>query len=163
MSTALRLLAPYLIALLVGAVAAWTIQEWRWGLEVASIQLSASEQQTAAVAAARAEEHRMQEQVDAADHQGAVELADIVVSFDNAGSDAVRLRDEAEALRRRYTTENSRLATKWASAAQTVAVLTGLLEDADGQAELLTGAYENARSRGLTCERSYDALTAGAK
>jgi DNA-binding transcriptional regulator YiaG len=155
----LRALTPYLIAFLVGAVPAWMYQSARWEADVSNIKREAAEAQAAAVSAARKEERRMQKGVDEAAAIGEQDAIQNDAAAIAAGDDAQRLRDEIAQLRRRFAVDNSRLATQWATTAETVRVLAGLLEDADGEAEILTGAYETARNRGLVCEWSYDALT----
>tara|TARA_R110001592_G_scaffold111372_6_gene308473 strand:- start:2894 stop:3331 length:438 start_codon:yes stop_codon:yes gene_type:complete len=73
--------------------------------------------------------------------------------------------DTAERLRRRLA-EVSRDATHTASNAatqrladqQTIGVLTHMLESCSGFAGVVAGAYEEARARGLTCQRVYEGV-----
>lgn len=96
---------------------------------------------------------------EAESQQGAQDVEQI--RNDIAADDtADRLRDQLDQLRRRSSFENAGLATELVTARQTIGVLTYMLEECSGFAGVVAGAYEEARARGLTCQRVYEGVRA---
>lgn len=112
-----------------------------------------------ATEAARTEERRRFESVAKTGVKGDEELQDIRNRAAASDAESDRLRQRLDQVTRHYRADNSRLATEWATATETIRVLTGLLAEYDGFAGPVAGAYEDARARGLTCERAWDAIS----
>ena len=72
-------------------------------------------------------------------------------------ADAVRLRNVAAAYAARAT-DHSRAGPDLPTATAPVVVVAGLLGDVDDVAGELAQAADDARARGLSCEREYDSL-----
>lgn len=153
-----QLLIVAVIALTIGAGSAYKAQDWRYEAQIAAIHEQHAEASQQAVTNALTEERRRHAVVTEASQQGEAELEQIRTDTATAADDADRLREQLASVRKRANTDNARLATKWATAAETVRVLTELLEDFYGYAGTVSGAYEDARARGLTCERTYDGV-----
>lgn len=108
--------------------------------------------------AARTEERRRFQSVAQEGAKGDEELQDIRNRADASDAESDRLRKRLDQVTRHYRADNSRLATEWATAEQTIGVLTGLLGEYEVFASAVAGGYEDARARGLTCERAWDAI-----
>ena len=89
--------------------------------------------------------------------QGAQDVEQIRTDI-AADDTAERLRYELANLRRRSSFENAGLATELVTARQTIGVLAHMLEECSGFAGVVAGAYEEARARGLTCQRVYEGV-----
>ena len=107
---------------------------------------------------ARTEERRRFESVAQTGVQGDEDLQDIRDRAAASDAESDRLRQRLDQVTRHYRADNSRLATEWATATETIGVLTGLLERYQRFGRAVAGGYEDARARGLTCERAWDAL-----
>ena len=77
-----------------------------------------------------------------------------------ADDTAERLRVELAQVRRSATHTAANAATQRITDQQTITVLTHMLEECSGFAGVVAGAFEEARSRGLTCQRVYDGVRA---
>lgn len=146
------------IALIIGAGSAYKAQGWRYATQIAAIHAQHATASQQAVTNALEEERRRHSVVNEASQQGEQDIEQIRADVATAADDATRLREQLAAVRKRARTDNARLATKWATASQTIAVLTRLLEGFHDHAGTVSGAYEDARARGLTCERAYDGV-----
>ena len=69
-----------------------------------------------------------------------------------------RLRQELASVRRSTTHTIANAATQRLADSQTIGVLTHMLEECSGFAGVVAGAYEEARARGLTCQRVYEGV-----
>lgn len=108
--------------------------------------------------AARTEERRRFESVAQTGAQGDEDLQDIRNRAAASDAESDRLRQRLDQVTRHYRADNSRLATEWATATETIRVLSGLLGEYEVFASAVAGGYEDARARGLTCERAWDAI-----
>lgn len=79
-----------------------------------------------------------------------------------ADDTAERLRVELAQVRRSATHTAANAATQRLADQQTIGVLTHMLEECSGFAGVVAGAYEEARARGLTCQRVYEGVRANA-
>lgn len=160
----------YAAAALAGALmaggAAWVIQGWRGAAELAAevaaraLERDAQAQATIiAVEAARTEERRRTAAVenarDDAKKQAAAAAADAVVARDERD----RLRAHANTLARAAAGRDPAVAIGSPAGAAAVDLLAYMLGRAIDRAEALAGIADRARIAGLTCERTYDALT----
>lgn len=146
------------IALTIGAGSAYQAQQWRYTAQIAAIHAQHAEASRQAVTVALEEERRRYAVVSQAAQQGEAELEQIRADVADSAGDADRLREQLKAVRHRASVDNARLATAGATAAQTIDMLTRLLESFHDHAGVVSGAYEDARARGLTCERIYDGV-----
>lgn len=149
-------LAVAALALAFGAGWAW--QGARSDAAMAEVVAQHATAIAEATETARTEERRRFESVAQTGVQGDEDLQDIRDRAAASDAESDRLRRRLEQVTRHYRADNSRLATEWATATETIRVLTGLLAEYDGFAGPVAGAYEDARARGLTCERAWDAL-----
>lgn len=71
-----------------------------------------------------------------------------------------RLRQELAAVRRSTARTIANAATQRLADQQTIGVLAHMLESCSGFAGVVAGAFEEARARGLTCQRVYEGVRA---
>lgn len=153
-----RYLIALVIAFAIGAGTSYKAQDVRYRAEIASIYSAHATASQQAVTNALEEERRRYAVVTEASRQGEQDIEQIRADTVAAADDADRLREQLKAVRARANVDNARLATTGATDRQTIAVLTRLLEGFHDHAGAVSGAYEDARARGLTCERSYDGV-----
>ncbi|MBL4833641.1 MAG: DUF2514 family protein [Pseudomonas sp.] len=91
--------------------------------------------------------------------QGAQDVEQIRTDI-AADDTAERLRVELAQVRRSATHTAANAATQRLADSQTIGVLTHMLESCSGFAGVVAGAYEEARARGLTCQRVYEGVRA---
>ena len=159
-----QLLAYWKQALAVAALGAAFWAGWAWQgarSDAAMSDLIAQHAKalTEATEAARTEERRRFESVAQEGAKGDDELQDIAKRDDGNDADDQRLRDELAAVRRQLTIARSAVATERASAASYIGPLTESLERYQQFGHSCARQLEDARARGLTCERAWDALT----
>lgn len=147
----------------VGALglAFWSGWSWQGARSDAAMSELVAQHATAlaeATEAARTEERRRFETVAQEGERGDEELQDIRDRAAASDAESYRLRQRLDQVTRHYRADNSRLATEWATASQTIGVLTGLLERYRRFGRAVAEGYEDARARGLTCERAWDAI-----
>lgn len=139
-----------------------SVADARWQLKWADQQTLQAKGLAAATTENRTEEQRRQTAVNQvgndARQQQAVATAD-AVSADAAGD---RVRDQAGKLAAgaSCTPFDSGAAERGASATRAAMVLSDLFQRADKRAGELARSYDAARIAGLTCEQSYEALSA---
>jgi|TARA_Y100000780_G_scaffold232543_1_gene265450 uncharacterized membrane protein YccC len=138
--------------------AGWTWQGARSDAAMSDLVAQHATALAKATEAARTEERRRFQSVAQEGAKGDEELQDIRERVVVGDAESDRLRQRLDQVTSYYRADNSRLATKWATAEQTIGVLTGLLGEYDGFASAVAGGYEDARARGLTCERAWDAI-----
>jgi len=138
--------------------AGWSWQGARSDAAMSDLMAKHATALAEATEAARTEERRRFESVAQEGVNGDEELQDISNRAAASDAESDRLRQRLDQVTRHYRADNSRLATEWATATETIRVLTGLLAEYDGFAGPVAGAYEDARARGLTCERAWDAI-----
>lgn len=147
------------VAMLVAAFAAgWSWQGARSDAAMSDLVAKHATAMAEATEAARTEERRRFQSVAQEGAKGDEDLQDIRDRAAASDAESDRLRQRLDQVTRYYRADNSRLATEWATAAETIRVLTGLLAEYDGFAGPVAGAYEDALARGLTCERAWDAI-----
>jgi len=161
----------YAAAALAGAMlaggAAWTAQGWRYGAEIAYIErdhAKARDDQAqatvTAVEAARTEGRRrtaaVEKQRDDAKKQAAAAAGDAA----RARAERRGLLERADALVGAAAGRDPTLTDGSPAGADAVDLLAYMLGRVSFRAEDLAGIADRARIAGLSCERSYDALTA---
>jgi hypothetical protein len=144
-------------ALATAFLSGWFVNGWRYERDIAEIRREYAEAEIKNQAQARTEDASRHSSVDTAAEKGAQVIEAIRTDLRDDDT-ADRLRDELAALRKRYTIENSRLATASATDRQTILVLTELYQGADRRARDLAGALEEARARGVTCVEAYEGV-----
>lgn len=145
-------------AMLVAFGAGWSVRDTAAERDALELEVKHKAAIIDAEQAARTEERRRFESVAQTGVQGDEDLQDIRDRAAASDAESDRLRQRLDQVTRYYRADNSRLATEWATATETIRVLTGLLAEYDGFAGPVAGAYEDARARGLTCERAWDAI-----
>lgn len=146
------------LALAIAFGAGWSWQGARWGADVSALKADHSLAIALAERNARTEERRRFESVAQTGVQGDEDLQDIRDRAAASDAESDRLRQRLDQVTRHYRADNSRLATEWATASQAIGVLTGLLERYQRFGRAVARGYEDARARGLTCERAWDAI-----
>lgn len=157
--------ASAIAALILGWVAAWQMQSWRYDARIARIErdhqttLAAHAEAAAhAQATARAEELRRITAIEEIKNEAENRMA-VAVADERRAAD-VRLHDELAALSARYRrAANDPAAASNCAAARTAAgVLADLLAESDDLAAIYAATADRNRIAGLTCEAAYDAV-----
>jgi hypothetical protein len=164
----LRLL-PYIAAL--GLVAGALFGVYHHGVSVTNATCKAessardtldAEARAANEAAARAKEQAYQQSINKAVQDGQRIIDQATTDAVTARASAVGLRGAADAIASRLAASeasgNSCTAAASKAAAHNAMVLADVLKRADQRAGDLAEAADQARARGVTCERAYDAL-----
>ncbi|VFR39610.1 Homology to phage-tail assembly proteins [plant metagenome] len=154
-------------AVLLAAYLAWTVQGWRMGEALAEERRRHAVTRTVHAAAAetaqrreRDEEKRRFAAMETLRHEADLALAAAVQRERDAG--AVRLREALADYTARHRARSSPApAQPGAPAGDPIGLLAVVLGDLDDMAGLYAAQADRARIAGLTCERAYDALTAG--
>jgi len=149
--------AVALAAAIIASLATYQIQEWRYGKEIAEIDARLQKASQVAVSQALAEQQRQMQVVEAESQQGEQDVEQIRIDI-AADDTADRLRDQLTQVRRIATHTAANAATQRLADQQTVTVLTNMLEECSGFAGVVAGAYEEARARGMTCQRVYEGV-----
>lgn len=141
-----------------GFLVAWKWQGNRYESQIADIRLQHSVASALAVQSALDEQQRRITATKEISDEG--DAAIEVVAVAAAGADeSVRLRnEELTGVLARTRRDLSNAATQRQADRQTIMVLTELYRSADDRANELAGRYEDARTRGLTCEAMYAAM-----
>lgn len=133
--------------------AGWKVNGWRLGEGIAQERLET-------VRTVRVSERAQQKAADTEGQKGHDELEDLRRSADDARAYADGLRKQAGSLAAKLSSCNAGIAgereAREAIAAMFVRVLGEMEEEGRGMAE----AADRARTAGLTCERTYEAVKA---
>lgn len=89
--------------------------------------------------------------------QGEQDIEQIRTDIASDDTDS-RLRQELTSVRRSTTRTIANAATQRLADQQTIGVLAHMLESCSGFAGVVAGAFEEARARGLTCQRVYEGV-----
>ncbi|WP_212810987.1 DUF2514 family protein [Pseudomonas sp. Ost2] len=166
--TLLGRIAPYLAVLLLVAGALYgayhfgcSVTDERWQARWNKRDSDDNAAKAAAEVVARATEQARQNSINKAVQDGQRKI-------DQATADAAGARSAADSLQRtvddlagrlkRAAGSNSCTAATSAAIARTALVFADLLKRADDRAGKLAEAADQSRSRGVTCERAYEAL-----
>lgn len=142
-------------------LAFWAGWSWQGARSDAAMSELVAQHATALAKAeenARTEERRRFQSVAQEGEKGNEELQDIAKRDDGNDADDQRLRDELASVRRQLTIARSAAATERASAASYIGPLTESLERYQQFGHSCARQLEDARARGLTCERAWDAI-----
>ncbi|MBJ2209675.1 MULTISPECIES: DUF2514 family protein [Pseudomonas] len=156
--TAVQQLALILLAIVASSGAAWQVQDWRYGTQLAEIGEAQAIAITKAGDIARAEEQRRQSAVNKVGSDAREEINAANIDAGNAGAAGERLYLEASKLAATACGDPG-VAERGASAARAAMVLSDLLQRTDKRAGELAIAYDHARIAGLACETAYLSLT----
>lgn len=154
----LRTLWPYALCLLIGFSAAYAWQGNRYTAELADLQSDYATASQVAVKQALDEQQRVQASTESAGAKGNEVIEVVRTEYVTIQSNDERLRQRYDAVRASARSENSRLATEWATATATIEALTGLLEELGAFAGEAAFGADDARARGLTCEAAYNGI-----
>lgn len=150
--------AAALVGALIAGPGAWTVQGWRYGVEIAGMERDQAQQIADAQALARATEHarwsKREEIIDDAKTQTAAALADA----DRARAAADRLRQQLAQLQRRARDSAAAGGGQGQSGADTLDLLVRLLSGMDAAGRDISGYADQLRIVGLACEKGYDSL-----
>ncbi|PPA01319.1 DUF2514 domain-containing protein [Pseudomonas sp. MWU12-2312b] len=162
--TPVQKLAGLVVLILVlmanAAGAAWQVQDWRCGKQLAEIGKAQVLEITEAVNTARQEEQRRQSAVnkEASDAREQIKAA----TSDAGVADVAGDRLHVEAGKFAATACGDPGASqRGTSATRAAMVLSDMLERADKRAGELAVAYDRARIAGLACEATYSILLSG--
>lgn len=149
--------AALIAGLAVGA-AAWTVQGWRYGAEIARIERDQAQALAAAEQAARNEEARRAAAIEEIqrDAQVTVQAAQRDAAAANAVSE--RLRAQLARLRADHAASDPVSTLRSSAGPDALNLLAELFSGADARAGALAAVADRARAAGLACERSYDAM-----
>lgn len=148
---------------------------WYGGkVENAKWQAKWSERDTADIATrlqaenkARALEQSYQKTIEEITADGQQKIDSIKGLLDSANAQSVSVQQRADQLANKLASSsrglNSCTAAASKAAADTARVLADVFSMADSAAGVLAEAAEQARTRGLTCEKAYDSLVANSK
>lgn len=153
-----QILTAVLLVVLISAGGTWRVQDWRYGKQLADIDRAQAVAIKEAGDLARLEEQRRQKAVnkEASDAREQNNAATVDAGVADAAGD--RLHVEAGRFAANACGDPG-AAQRGASATRAAMVLSDLLQRADKRAGELAVAYDRARIAGLTCERSYNALS----
>ncbi|EZI24577.1 DUF2514 family protein [Pseudomonas extremaustralis] len=156
--TPIQILAVILLAVVIGAGGTWRVQDYRYGKQLAELGKAQALAITEAGNTARLEEQRRQKAVnkEASDAREQNKAATVDAGAADAAGD--RLHVEAGKFAANACGDPG-ATQRGASATRAAMVLSDLLQRADKRAGELAVAYDRARIAGLTCERSYNALS----
>ncbi|WP_368641786.1 DUF2514 family protein [Castellaniella ginsengisoli] len=150
--------AAALVGALVAGPAAWTVQGWRYGAEIAGIQRDQAQQIADAQALARATEQarwsKREEIINDAKTQAAAAAADA----DRARAASERLRQQVSRLRAGPGDPAATGGGQGQSGADTLDLLVRLLSGLDDAGRDISGYADKIRIAGLACERAYESL-----
>src|SRR5690606_27057290 len=148
--------AAALVGALVAGPAAWTVQGWRYGAEIAGIQRDQAQQIADAQALARATEQarwtKREGVINDAKEQAAVAAADA----DRARAASERLRQQVARLRAGARDSAAAGGGQGQSGADTLDLLVGLLSGMDEAGRDVSGYADRLRIAGLAGEKGYD-------
>lgn len=152
-----QILAAFLLVMVLTGGGTWCVQDWRYGKQLALIELDQVVALKNAGDEARQEEQRRQAAVnkEASDAREQNKAAAVDASAADAAGE--RLHVEAGKLAATSCVDTG-TAQRGASATRAAMVLSELFERADKRAGELASAYDRARIAGLACERSYQSL-----
>lgn len=151
----LRALWPYALCLLIGAFAAYKVQEWRWEADVNTINAIHDAATLKAERDARKIEQNMQvaiETIQAKSNEQEKQLqADIAAA--NASADSLRQR---LAERTKRAIADTGPAASGETARSTLILYSQLLDRAEERDAEVSGYADAARAAGLNCEALYE-------
>jgi hypothetical protein len=136
---------------------------WSWQSHSMDAERGRNATESAAVVVQQVNEIRQFEQraqagVDQASEVGDEQIQQARADAGAAAGAADRLQKHADDLSARLASCNSGTASERAARERDAMVFSDMLRWADQRAGELAAAYDSARARGLTCERSYRAL-----
>ncbi len=166
MSIRTRLIAAGVCAAL-GFGAAWMVQGWRYGAEIAGIERDKAQEladrnqawadrESLARAVEHARQTKIQEVIDVANNQTAQANADAIASAAVANS----MRAELARLRGRKPASNPAVTGAGPAAADPIGVLAVVLGEIDDRSGILAEYSDKSRIAGLACEAAYDGVRA---
>lgn len=152
----------YAAAGAVGAVlaggAAWTVQGWRHGAEIAGIQRDRAQQIADAQALARATEQARWAKREGVINDAKTQAAAAAADADRARAASERLRQQVARLRAGARDTAAAGGGQGQSGADTLDLLVRLLSGMDEAGRDVSGYADKIRIAGLACERAYDSL-----
>lgn len=150
-----------LLAMAVSFGAAWRVQDWRYGEQLAGLAKSQAENIASAERRARAEEQRRQATLEKVGSDAREELKAATADAGIADAIGNRLHVEASKLAASGCSSDSGAAQRGASASRAAMVLSDLFQRADKRAGELAAAYDRAKIAGLSCELAYQLVREG--
>lgn len=158
---------PYLNYLLAGLAViilasacylTYTVTDSHWQSKWDKRETEISDASAKATEQARTKEQEYQRSIDELRKQGASNLAAAIADANDASASVERLRQRINKILADTSTENSGTGVRGKTATQAANLLANVLEKSLERNEQLAKIADDNYERGLTCEKSWDAL-----
>lgn len=153
---AVKAVAPYIGAFLLGAVLAWTYQGALHTAETKTTETEIATKDKVAAETVRDIEHTASEGGAAVSNDGERRLEEARASAAAASASLAGMQRRYDELGHQLTVANANAATERISAAQTIKVLTERLYSLEERAGELSELYDDSYERGITCQEFYN-------
>lgn len=153
---AVKAVAPYVGAFLLGAALTWTFQGALHTAETKTIETEIATKDKVAAETVRDIEHSASEGGATVSNEGEHRLEEARASAAAAAASLTSMQRRYDELGQQLTVANANAATQRISAAQTIEVLTERLYSLEERAGELSELYDDSYERGITCQEFYN-------